>query len=96
MRPSLVSLSRSYLNLIPALKYITKTLQNDDEGYEPSDSGFGFDDDDSASTSGGKTTAKITKLVNSKIKLINDLAKKCQNNGPANEFNESHRRYDWN
>ncbi len=82
MRPSLVSLSRSYLNLIPALKYITKTLQNDDEGYEPSDSGFGFDDDDSASTSGGKTTAKITKLVNSKIKLINDLAKKCQNNGP--------------
>ncbi len=49
MRPSLVSLSRSYLNLIPALKYITKTLQNDDEGYEPSDSGFGFDDDDSAS-----------------------------------------------
>ncbi len=53
-----------------------------DEGYEPSDSGFGFDDDDSASTSGGKTTAKITKLVNSKIKLINDLAKKCQNNGP--------------
>ncbi len=29
-----------------------------------------------------KTTAKITKLVNSKIKLINDLAKKCQNNGP--------------
>ncbi len=27
MRPSLVSLSRSYLNLIPALKYITKTLQ---------------------------------------------------------------------
>ncbi len=78
MRPSLVSLSRSYLNLIPALKYITKTLQNDDEGYEPSDSGFGFDDDDSASTSGGKTTAKITKLVNSKIKLINDLAKKCQ------------------
>ncbi len=40
MRPSLVSLSRSYLNLIPALKYITKTLQNDDEGYEPS--GFWF------------------------------------------------------
>ncbi len=42
MRPSLVSLSRSYLNLIPALKYITKTLQNDDEGYEPSDSGLGL------------------------------------------------------
>ncbi len=29
-----------------------------------------------------KRRRKITKLVNSKIKLINDLAKKCQNNGP--------------
>ncbi len=49
---------------------------------------MGFDDDDSASTSGGKTTAKITKLVNSKIKLINDFSKKNVKTMSANEFNE--------
>ncbi len=38
--------------------------------------------DDSASNFRRKNDGEITKLVNSKIKLINDLAKKCQNNGP--------------
>ncbi len=63
MRPSLVSLSRSYLNFNSCIKILTKTLQNDDEGYEPSDSGFGLMTTIVHQLPEDKTTAKITKLV---------------------------------
>ncbi len=56
------------------------------KGIEPSDSGFGFDDDDSGfklpeeKRRRKKLKTKIGSIV--EIKLINDLANKCQNNGP--------------
>jgi phage/plasmid-associated DNA primase len=78
IRPSLVSLSRAYINLIPALTSLIKVETEDDEGYEA-------DNRSACSTewsTEGEDLGKITKIVNNKIKSINDLARKCQNNGP--------------
>lgn len=73
MRPQLTHLSKSYQKLIPALVAITEQVEKgeDDEGY---DSPFDF------SFSEGMDNSKMMKLVNSKIKSINDLARKCLNN----------------